>query len=73
MNTILYRIKTYRPTVTIKDLAEYIGRDKETLRSQIDRCKAHLSKEETELMKEWIESRIKELVKIKLLIDKELN
>lgn len=72
MNTILYRIKTYRPTVTIKDLAEYIGRDKETLRSQIDRCKATLTKEETELMKEWIESRIKELVKIKLLIDKEL-
>lgn len=72
MNTILYRIKTYRPTVTIKDLAEYIGRDKETLRSQIDRCKATLTKEETELMKEWIELRIKELVKIKLLIDKEL-
>lgn len=73
MNTILYRIKTYRPTVTIKDLAEYIGRDKETLRSQIDRCKVKMTREETELMKEWIESRIKELVKIKLLIDKKLD
>lgn len=72
MNQILYRIKTYRPTVTIKDLAEYIGRDSDTFRSQIDRRKATLTKEETELMKEWIESRIKELVKIKLLIDKEL-
>lgn len=72
MNTILYRIKTYRPTVTIKDLAEYIGRDSDTFRSQVDRRKAKLSKEETELMKEWIESRIKELVKIKLLIDKEI-
>lgn len=72
MNTILYRIKTYRPTVTIKDLAEYIGRDSDTFRSQVDRRKAKLSQEETELMKEWIELRIKELVKIKLLIDKEL-
>lgn len=72
MNTILYRIKTYRPTVTIKDLAEYIGRDSDTFRSQVDRRKATLTKEETELMKEWIELRIKELVKIKLLIDKEI-
>lgn len=72
MNTILYRIKTYRPTVTIKDLAEYIGRDSDTFRSQVDRRKAKMSKEETELMKEWIELRIKELVKIKLLIDKEI-
>lgn len=72
MNTILYRIKTYRPTVTIKDLAGYIGRDSDTFRSQVDRRKANLSKEETVLMKEWIESRIKELVKIKLLIDKEI-
>lgn len=72
MNTILYRIKSFRPTVTIKDLAEYIGMDKETLRSQIDRCKVNMTKEETELVKEWIELRIKELVKIKLLIDKEI-
>jgi hypothetical protein len=72
MNTILYRIKTYRPTVTIKDLAEYIGRDSDTFRSQVDRRKAKLSQEEAELMKEWIELRIKELVKIKLLIDKEI-
>lgn len=73
MNTILYRIKIYRPTVTIKDLAEYIGRDSDTFRSQVDRRKAKLSQEEAELMKEWIEFRIKELVKIKLLIDKELQ
>lgn len=72
MDTILYRIKIYRPTVTIKDLAEYIGRDSDTFRSQVDRRKAKLSQEEAELMKEWIELRIKELVKIKLLIDKEL-
>lgn len=72
MDTILYRIKIYRPTVTIKDLAEYIGRDSDTFRSQVDRRKAKLSKEEAELMKEWIELRIKELVKIKLLIDKEI-
>lgn len=72
MNTILYRIKIYRPTVTIKDLAEYIGRDSDTFRSQVDRRKAKLSQEEAELMKEWIELRIKELVKIKLLIDKEI-
>jgi len=72
MDTILYRIKIYRPTVTIKDLAEYIGRDSDTFRSQVDRRKAKLSQEEAELMKEWIELRIKELVKIKLLIDKEI-
>ena len=72
MDTILYRIKTYRPTVTIKDLAEYIGRDSDTFRSQIDRRKATLTKEEIELTKEWIDKRIRELVKIKLLIDKRL-
>lgn len=73
MNTILYRIKNYRPTVTIKDLAEYIGRDKDTFRSQVDRRRATLTKEETELMEERIDSRIRELIKIKLLIDKEIK
>lgn len=73
MNTILYRIKSFRPTVTIKDLAKCLWKESETFRSQIDRCRATLTKEETELMKEWIESRIKELVKIKLLIDKEIK
>lgn len=73
MNTILYEIKTYRPTVTIKDLAEYIWKDSDTFRSQIDRCKAQLSKEEAEQMREWIDKRIRKLIKIKLLIDKELE
>lgn len=72
MNQILYRLKCFRPTVTIKDLAEYIWKDSDTFRSQIDRRKATLTKEEIELTKEWIDKRIRELVKIKLLIDKEL-
>lgn len=72
MNQILYRIKSFRPTVTIKDLAEYIWKDSDTFRSQIDRRKATLTKEEIELTKEWIDKRIRELVKIKLLIDKRL-
>lgn len=73
MNTILYEIKNFRPTATIKDLAEYIGRDKDTFRSQVDRCRATLTKEEAEQMREWIDKRIRKLVKIKLLIDKELG
>lgn len=73
MNTILYRIKTYRPTVTIKDLAEYIGRDSDTFRSQIDRRRAKMTDEEVALIKERIDKRIRELVKIKVLIDKELE
>ena len=72
MNQILFRIKSFRPTVTIKDLSEYIGRDSDTFRSQIDRRKAKLTKEEIELTKEWVDKRIRELVKIKILIDKEL-
>ena len=72
MDQILFRIKNFRPTATIKGQAEYIWRDSDTFRSQVDRRKAKMTKEETELTKEWVDKRIRELVKIKLLIDKEL-
>lgn len=73
MNQILFRLKSFRPTVTIKDLAEYIGRDSDTFRSQIDRRRAKITDEEVALIKERIDKRIRELVKIKVLIDKELE
>ena len=73
MNTILFELKEFRPTVTIVDLAKYIGRDKDVLRSQIDRCRVNLTDEEKKLMLEWIEKRIRKLVKIKVLIDKEVE
>lgn len=73
MNQILFRLKSFRPTVTIKDLAEYIGRDSDTFRSQIDRRRAKMTDEEVALIKERIDKRIRELVKIKVLIDKELE
>jgi len=73
MNQILFRLKCFRPTVTIKDLAEYLGRWSDTFRSQIDRRRVKMTKEDTELVKERIDKRIRELVKIKVLIDKELE
>lgn len=73
MNQILFRLKNFRPTVTIKDLAEYLGRWSDTFRSQIDRRRVKVTDEEVALIKERIDKRIRELVKIKVLIDKELE
>lgn len=73
MNRILFELKEFRPTITITELARVLWRQSDTMRSSIDRWRVKMNSEEKKIVQQWLDGRIRALIKIKLLLDKEIQ
>lgn len=69
MNLIMYRLKDFWYTMTMNELARQLWLHPE----QVRRFKLDYTEEQKKILKEYLDWRIRELVKIKLLIDKEIE
>lgn len=69
MNLIMYRLKDFWYTMTMNELARQLWLHPE----QVRRFKLDYTEEQKKVLKEYLDWRIRELVKIKLLIDKEIE
>lgn len=74
MNTALYRLWEFQNTVTIKAISDIIEtKTYNSLKWKMQRRSLNLTDEEKQIIADYLEGRIKELIKIKLLIDKEIK
>lgn len=74
MNTALYRLWEFQKTVSIKALSDCIEwKTYNSLKWKIQRRSLKLTNEEKQIIADYLDDRIKELIKIKLLIDKEIQ
>lgn len=74
MNTALYRLWEFGKTVSIKALSDCIDwKAYNSLRWRMQRRSFKPTNEEKKLIAEWLDGRIRELVRIKLLVDKEIE
>lgn len=74
MNTALYRLAEFTKTTSIKALSDCIDqKNYNSLKWKLQRQSLKLNNEEKKLIAEWLDNRIRELVKIKLLVDKEIE
>ena len=67
MHTIIYRLKDFWQTVTMNEFARQLWLHPEQLR----RNKMDYTMDQKRTLKEYLDGRIRELVKIKVLLDKE--
>lgn len=74
MNTAIYRLWEYGKTVTIKAISDLIeAKTYNSLKWKMQRRSLKLTNEEKQIIADYLDDRIKELIKIKLLIDKEIK
>lgn len=69
MNQIIYRLKDFWQTMTLNELARQMKLHPE----QVRRCKWNYTDEQKKVLQEYLDGRIRELVKIKVLLDKEVQ
>lgn len=66
MHTAINKLKEYRPTLTLNEIARQLWLHPEQLR----RNAMTYTDEHKKILQEYLDSRIRELVKIKVLLDK---
>ena len=69
MHQIIYKLKDFWQTVTMNEFARQLWLHPEQLR----RNKLDYTDEHKKLLQEYLDGRIRELVKIKVLLDKEIQ
>lgn len=69
MHQIIYKLKDFWQTVTMNEFARQLWLHPEQLR----RNKLDYTDEHKKLLQEYLDGRIRELVKIKVLLDKEVQ
>ena len=74
MNTILYEIQELGQSISMKSLCNYVdGKWYDSFKWKAQRWSLHLTIDEKKKVLEWVENKIRKLVKIKLLLDKEIK
>lgn len=74
MNTALYRLGEFQKTISIKALSDCIEwKNYNSLKWKLQRKSLSLNKEEKMAIAEWLDGRIRELVRIKILVDKDIE
>lgn len=69
MRTIIYRLKDFWQTVTMSEVARQLWLHPKKLRIK----ELNYTDEQKKILQEYLDGRIRELVKIKILLDKEIK
>lgn len=74
MNTILFKLSEVWQSISLKSLSDYVD-DKwyNSFRWKAQRRSLHLDNDQKKKVAEWLDGRIRALIKIKLLLDKEIQ
>ena len=74
MNTILYEIWELGQSISMKSLCNYVDwKWYDSFKWKAQRWSLNLDLEQKKKVLEWVENKIRKLVKIKLLLDKEIE
>lgn len=74
MNTILFELAELWQTISMKSLCDYVDwKWYNSFKWKAQRWSLHLTTDEKKKILEWVENKIRKLVKIKLLLDKEIE
>ena len=69
----LVLLKEFRPSITVKAIAREIWIDDEALRQRIEKRRLNLNDNQKKIIQEHLDCKIRELIKIKRLVDKDIQ
>lgn len=73
MNTAIYMIWEFSKWFSIKSLCDYLDdKNYNSLKGKAQRRSLSLNEDDKKKVARWVDSKIRELIKIKLLIDKQI-
>lgn len=73
MNTVLYRLREFNNAFSLSAIAKLLWIEESLFRNRVAHCRTNLSIQEKVLVQERLDKQIKELVKIKVLLDKDIK